>query len=54
MCENTFAVKFTFPAKDTKLNALTKKSSWTQVSDEVYEIHYKISFHTAILSNLSG
>lgn len=53
MCENTFAVKFTFPAKDTKLNALTK-SSWSQVSDEVYEIRYKISFHIAILSNLSG
>lgn len=51
--ENAFAVKFTFQAKDIKLNVLPK-SSWIQVSDEVYEICYKISFHIAILSNLTG
>lgn len=51
--ENAFAVKFTFQAKDIKLYVLPK-SSWIQVSDEVYEICYKISFHIAILSNLTG
>lgn len=40
-------------AKDTKLN-ISPVSSWTQASDEVHEICYKISSNTAILSNLNG
>lgn len=51
--ENTSAVKLTFQAEDTKLNVLPKPSR-TQAGDEVYEMCHKISFHAAILSNLSG
>lgn len=49
----TFAVKITLQAKDTKLN-IPAVSSWTQASDEVHKICYKISSNTAILSNLNG
>lgn len=45
--------QITLQAKDTKLNILPV-SSWTQANDEVHEICYKISFNTAILSNLNG